>query len=409
MLQRVMIITGESSGELIGSLLGRRLFELHKGIKIAGVGGEKMRAAGIEIIAPIASSFGIVEAIKSYSRIRHTFREVVSKMKSFRPQLIVLIDYPDFNMPLAKTAKKLGIKVLYYVSPQVWAWRSGRINKLRSIVDKMALILPFEQELYAQHNVPAEFVGNPVLNDVEETVRSTMQDKQTVLRQLLDSPELKNRARLALGLDPDRPVVTLMPGSRLHEVQKLLPEISGAAADLKKLMPEVQFVLPMAPNMDRSMFEGFLHGEECRFVQGDSLKCLAASDCAVIASGTSTLQAAMLKVPMVVVYKLSPITFLIGKLVVKVKHISLANLLLDKSCPNDTGFRIKELLQEDACKKNILAEVLKITGSRQYRQDMADALLSVRELFLDHDATARVAEIAEELVISSTTQQQMAL
>ncbi|MDX9713920.1 MAG: lipid-A-disaccharide synthase [Dissulfurispiraceae bacterium] len=404
MLQRVFIITGESSGELIGSLLGRRLFELHEGIKIAGVGGEKMRAAGIEIIAPIASSFGAVEAIRSYPKLRKTFNAVVSALETFNPQVIVLIDYPDFNMPLAGIAKKLGIKVLYYVSPQVWAWRSSRVKKLRRIVDRMALILPFEEEFYRHYDVSAEFVGNPVMNDVEEVVRGIMQNSDEDIRQLLDSPELKGRARLDLGLDPDRPVVTLMPGSRLHEVQKLMPEISGAASDLKKLMPGMQFVLPMAPNMDRAMFEGFLSLDECRFVQGDSLKCLAASDSAVIASGTSTLQAAMLKVPMVVVYKLSPVTFFLGRMIVKVNHISLVNLLLERSCVDDTGFRIKELLQKDASRQNILAELLEITIKQAYRKQMINALTDVRELFLDHDATARVAEIAEELVSSATDQ-----
>lgn len=402
MLQRVMIVTGESSGELIGSLLGRRLFELHKDIKIAGVGGEKMRAAGIEIIAPITSAFGVVEAIRSYPKLKKTFNAVVSALETFNPQLVVLIDYPDFNMPLAKISKKLGIKVLYYVSPQVWAWRSGRVKKLRNTVDRMALILPFEEQFYRHYDVPAEFVGNPVLNDIEETVRSVMQDSSSQLRDLLDSPELKRRARISLGLDPDRPVITLMPGSRIHEVQKLMPEISGVATDLKKQMPALQFVLPMAPNMDESMFKGFLQNGDCIFVRGDSLKCLAASDCAVIASGTSTLQATMLKVPMVVVYKLSPITFFIGKLVVKVNHISLVNLMLERSCPVDKGFRVKELLQKDACKNNILEELLKIKDDAQYRQQMIDALESVRELFLDHDATARVAEIAEELVGSVT-------
>lgn len=403
MLERVMIIAGESSGELYGSLLAKALKARNPNIKISGVGGERMASAGVELISPIASSFGLVEAVKTFGRIRKTFRKILDAFSSFAPQAVVLIDYPDFNIPLAREAGNRNIKVLYYVSPQVWAWRTKRVATIAKLVDRMAVILPFEVDLYRGTGLPCEFVGHPAMDEIAGAGAGP-------------GSVPAGSVKAALGLQPDRPVMVLMPGSRPHEVQKLLPVMAAAAAAVKERYPEYQFVLPVAPNLSpdttgrRSAaappqpgFGDFDHpifrSPDFHFIAGDrSVRALMAADLALIASGTATLQAALSGVPMVVVYKLSYFTYFAARLIVKVKHVSLANILLDKSVRDDSGLRITELLQGDANKDNITKELWRLLDDRVYRDGMILQMGKVRELFLDRSASLRVAEMVEELI-----------
>ncbi len=394
MLERLMIVSGESSGELYGALLAKTLKDRNPEVSIIGVGGERMQSSGVNLISMISSSFGITEAIKTYSEIKGTFKKVVSALKSFNPQVIVLIDYPDFNMKVAREAKKLGIKVLYYVSPQVWAWRKGRVNTIGKLVDKMAVILPFEEEIYRNADIPCEFVGHPVLDEIREVINGSgfrIQD--------IETEELKAAVRKELGLIPDRPVMTLMPGSRAHEIKRLLPVMSDVIRKMEERYPNYQFVMPIAPNLSHDALSLMNELEkntdhELRF-RRHAIKTLIASDIAVIASGTSALQAALVGVPMVVVYKLSPLTYFIGRLIVKVKHISLVNILLDYI--DGQGLRVKELLQKDANIENIVEELSRIITDSNYRNEMVSQMTKVRELFIDREASLRVASIVEEL------------
>jgi lipid-A-disaccharide synthase len=428
MLERLMIVSGESSGEFYGALLAKTLKDRNPDIAIIGVGGDRMQAVGVNLISRISSSFGITEAIKTYSEIKRTFKKVVSALKSFNPQVIVLIDYPDFNMKVAKEAKRLGIKVLYYVSPQVWAWRKGRVNTLGKLVDKMAVILPFEEEIYRNADIPCEFVGHPIMDEIREVLKETedrgqrSEDRtqntehrtQTVMLSHcctvalkksevrssdIVSQELKLKVREDIGLIPDRPVMALMPGSRAHEIKRLLPVMSDVIREMKERYPDYQFVMPIAPNLSHDALSGMNELENnthhaLRFTH-HAIKTLIASDLAVIASGTSALQAALVGVPTVVVYKLSPLTYFIGRLIVKVKHISLANILLDKSVKDESGLRIKELLQDKADKDNIIEELAKVIENNPYREEMKAQLNKVRDLFLNKQASLRVAEIIE--------------
>ncbi len=410
MLKRVMIISGESSGELYGSLLAKTLKERNPSIEITGVGGEKMKSAGVKLISKISSAFGITEAVKTYSEIKKTFKKVISELKSFNPQVIVLIDYPDFNMKVARKAKELGIKVLYYVSPQVWAWRKGRVNTLGKLVDQLAVILPFEEEIYRNANIPCEFIGHPILDEIKEELQSisyTFQDTGT--------PELKAAVRKELRLVPDRPVMTLMPGSRHHEIEKLLPVMLDVMKKMHRLYPDYQFVMPVAPNLNRNALSVMRNElkDKRRIthhasritdkthlslrITNNSIKALMAADLAVIASGTSTLQAALLGIPMVVVYKLSPLTYFIGKLIIKIKHIALVNVILDSSLKDDMGLRVKELLQKDVNKENLLKEINRLINDSEYRNSMLSQFRKTREFFMNKNASLRVAEIIEEL------------
>lgn len=391
-LERLMIVAGESSGELYGAFLATGIRALLPDVRITGIGGDRMAAAGVELITRISSTFGLVEAIRTYRKIRHTFRKAVETLSSFQPQVLVLIDYPDFNLKLAAEAKKKGVKVFYYVSPQVWAWRRGRIYTISKLVDKMAVILPFEEELYKETGLSCEFVGHPVMDEIRQMVGQEGFGLEDV-----GSDDLKKRMKQKLGLDPAKPLLTLMPGSRRHEISRLLPMLSKVVSEMQRKHPEYQYVVPVAPNIDKTLFDGAALPESCRLVQQSSIEALAASDAAVIASGTSTLQAALLGAPMVVVYKLSAFTYFVGKLLVKVKYIGLVNLLLEKSVEGETGLRILELLQDEASVENVLAELSKIIDKRAYRDEMLAQLDGVRKLYAGRRASERVADMVTEL------------
>lgn len=391
-IERVMIIAGESSGELYGAFLARSIAVLSPGVRIIGVGGDRMADAGVELISRISSSFGLIEVIRTYRELRNTFRKAVDALSSFMPQVLVLIDYPDFNLRLATEAKKKGIKVLYYVSPQVWAWRKGRIYTISQLVDKMAVILPFEEGLYRETGLSCEFVGHPVVDEIREII-----EQEGFGPADIGSAELKARMKQKLGLDMSRPVITVMPGSRRHEISRLLPVLVQSISEIQKKYPEYQCVIPVAPNLDKQLFEDSALPDTCRLIQQGAIEALVASDAAVIASGTSTLQAALLETPMVVVYKLSPITFFVGKLIIKVRYIGLVNLLLEKSVQDDTGLRIKELLQDYASAANIFSELCNIIDNRIYRAKMLSQLSKIRGLYKGKRASARVAEMVLEL------------
>lgn len=410
MLNKVMIISGESSGELYGSLLAKALKQRNPIVDITGVGGDRMQAAGVKLISRISSAFGITEALKSYKEIRETFKKTVDALKTFNPQVLILIDYPDFNIRVAKEAKKLGIKILYYVSPQVWAWRKKRVKVIGRLIDKMAVILPFEEEIYRSADIPCEFVGHPILDEIREVI-SEYRRQNTEDRSLnIEQKEIRIKIKKELGLHSDKPVLTLMPGSRKHEAEKLMPVMSEVITEMERLYPDYQFVIPVAPNLDRNTLsimcdelkKHSLQSHHALRITHHAIKALLASDIAVIASGTSTLQAGILGIPTAVVYKLSRLTYFLGRLIVKVKYISLVNILLDYidgqgSRVKGQELRIKELLQKDANAKNIVKELSKIIADSNYRDEMASQLKRLLTLFADKEASRRVAEMVEAL------------
>ncbi|HSB51412.1 MAG TPA: lipid-A-disaccharide synthase [Dissulfurispiraceae bacterium] len=390
MLERVMIIAGESSGELYGALLAKALRSRNPGVAIVGIGGTRMESAGVALISRIASAFGLVEALRSVRRLRASFRAVTSALKSFSPQVVVLIDYPDFNMRVAREARKEGARVLYYVSPQVWAWRSGRVKTLGRLVDMMAVILPFEEEIYRREHIPCEFVGHPVMDEITDILEASGFDADDVGTQ-----PLRSAMRSDLGLEPGRLVMTLMPGSRSHEIERHLPVFREVASSLLRKYPHYQIVVPVAPNLGKSL-PGELSGlKGCILLDGKSVKALLASDVALVASGTSTLQCALLKVPMVVVYKLSPLSYLIGRLLVKVEHFSLVNVLLDRSARSTARLRVRELLQREVTSEAVISEIVRLIEDQRYRADIITHLDMVRELFLHKSASLQVADMVE--------------
>ena len=421
-MNAVMIVTGESSGELYGSLLAKELKSRKPDLRIIGVGGERMDKAGVELVSSTSDALGLVEAVSAYRKVSDAFKKTVNSIKKLRPAVVVLVDYPDFNIRIAKVAKSFGTKILYYVSPQVWAWRKGRVKKIASIVDRMAVILPFEEEIYRDAGLKCEFVGHPVLEEIESILDSEVKNLPPPHAPLANNPPipplvkggkggfersrnveiigsgLRTYFKAALGLNPDKPLLSLLPGSRHNELSRLLPLMIDVVRQFKSdheinSAADYQFCIPLAPNTDEKRYGdhlGALEQEGVFIKKGESVKVLAASDMAVVASGTATLQTAFLEVPMVVVYKLSPITYHLAKRVLDVKYISLVNILSGRGV-------VTELLQDQANPDEIIKQLKRILFDAKYREDMLDSFKLIKEPFSGKKPSTRVAEIVMEM------------
>ncbi|GAB4390024.1 MAG: lipid-A-disaccharide synthase [Thermodesulfovibrionales bacterium] len=370
-----MIVAGESSGELYGSLLASSIKGLWPEARVLGIGGEKMRKAGVEVVSGIAGAFGLTEAVSSYRSLRDTFAKAVAALEKERPDVAVLIDYPEFNLRLARHARRLGVPVLYYVSPQVWAWRRGRVRTIAGLVRKMAVILPFEEPIYRDAGLECEFVGHPITDEMK------------------DLPAAGAEAKARLGLDASMPLLALLPGSRRHELKRLLPLMLGVVRRSRREFPDYGFFMPLAPDVDEGLFAGQiedLRGEGVTVRKENALIALLASEAAVIASGTATLQAALLGTPTVVVYRVFPLTYFIGRRVIDVKYITLANLLLDKEA-------LPELIQGRANPEEVVKELKAILTDEGRREAMERDLQAVRAMFAGRRPSERVARMAGEI------------
>jgi lipid-A-disaccharide synthase len=392
-----MIIAGESSGELYGSLLAKELIKKSDNIQLIGIGGERMKETGVELISSISDAFGLTEALKSLKKLKRAYNNSLSTIKTRKPDVLVLIDYPDFNLKLAKEAKKLGIKILYYVSPQVWAWRRGRVRKIAEIVDMIAVILPFEEKIYKDAGVRCEFVGHPVMEEIEEVSNLYFEKNQSFSFSI--DAGFRNFFKTSIGARTDSQLIALLPGSRPHELEKLLPLMIDIVKKFKSdtnifSKSKFQFCMPLAPNVDENRYSILLDelkNEGVLISKGNSVKVLASSDIAVVASGTATLQTALLEVPMIVVYKLSPLTFFLGKKIIRVSHISLVNIL---SGNKDV---VKELLQDNANPAEVLKELKRIIFDTTYKNEMLNNLRKIKSLFAGKKPSERVADIVLEL------------
>ncbi len=367
-----MIVAGERSGDVYGAGLAAALRERLGGVEIFGCGGDAMRRAGVEttVDAHVVAVAGIVEVVSSLPRIYRAFRTLLADVDRRRPQLAVLIDFPDFNLRLAKKLKHRGIPVVYFVSPQVWAWRPGRVKQIKATVAKMLCLFDFEEELYRHAGVPVEYVGHPLVDLVKPT---------------LSRPEFFAKA----GLDLNTPTVALLPGSRQKEVVFNLPCMLDAATRLA-LARKIQFVIPVAetlepPWLEATLREHYVGRAVVRTVTGSTYDVLHHSDVAVVASGTATLEAALSERPMVVVYRVSSLTWLIGKLLVKVPHYSMVNLLARKPL-------VPELMQNEFTAQSVAARVEYLLDSPEARHTMAQELRSLRTRLGPGGAIGRAAD-----------------
>ncbi len=321
-----MIVAGEASGDLHGANLVREALKIDPELHFLGIGGQRMREAGVETLVDAAKMavVGLVEVVAHFDVIFHAYSVLKKIIATDPPDLLILIDYPDFNLRIARLAKARGVKVLYYISPQVWAWRVGRVKKIGRLVDRMAVVFPFEVPFYEREGVPVSFVGHPLVDIVHPT---------------RDHAE----ALASFGLDPGRPTVGLFPGSRKSEVRTLLPTILATATLLRKRFPDVQFLLPLASSLTRADLAPWLEGAgiEVTVVEGRGYDVMQACDAIVTVSGTVTLEIALIGVPMVIIYRVSPLTYTVGKRLIRVDHIGLCNIVAGERV-------VQELIQHDA-------------------------------------------------------------
>lgn len=365
--KKVMICAGESSGELYGAMLSRQLTTNWPDVKIFGIGGPRMKSEGVSLIAPITHILGLVEVLKHLAEIRRTFKKAEEALLKEKPDVLVLIDYPDFNIALAKKAKSAGIPILYYVSPQVWAWRSGRIKTIAALVNRIAVLFPFEVDYYRKAGLPCEFVGHPIVERIH--ISGT-------------KAELKKN----LGLDPDREAVALLPGSRPNEIQKHRTVLGKVAEMIHKQYPDMQVVVPLVSG---SAFTETIP-DYMNIVYDATTEALACSVAAAVTSGTATLETAVVGTPMVVFYKISPLTFFIGKLLTRVRFISLVNILSGREV-------VKELLQDEANAAAIFSELTRIIEDGSYRDSMIEGLNAIRDMMSGKKPSTRVASIIGEM------------
>ncbi|WP_026841534.1 lipid-A-disaccharide synthase [Citrifermentans bremense] len=372
----VMIVAGEASGEMYGASIATEIRALAPETRFFGMGGGNMRKAGVETLvdADTMAVMGLVEVVAHLPVIVNGFNTLKNKLRSDLPDLLILIDYPDFNLRLAKVAKKAGVKVLYFISPQVWAWRSGRVKGIGRVVDMMAVLFPFEVPFYQSAGVPVTFVGHPLL----DLVRPTMK---------------RDEALSSLGLDPQRRCVGLFPGSRKSEIGKLLGIILEAAGILKERMPELQFVLPLASSLRREDLAPYLSGSkvEVKVVSGRNHDVMTACDAAVCASGTVVMEMALVGTPHVIIYKMSTFTYEVGKRVINVPHIGISNIVAEKRM-------VRELVQHEAEPVAIADEVDALLNDAAYATEMREGFAAMRVKLGSGGALGRVARLAMEMM-----------
>ncbi len=374
--RRALIVAGESSGDLHGSNLLRAAAELDPQLQFFGVGGERMRAAGCEIVFPSdqLSVMGLVEVFGQLPRLLARFRQLKAILHGTeRPDLLVLIDFPDFNLRLAKVAKGLGVPVLYYISPKVWAWRSGRAKTIAARVDRLALIFPFEPEIYARLGVQATYVGNPLLDEFAA-----------------NRPD--GSLRHQLGLSAEQQVVGIFPGSRNSELKYIFPTLRETVRRLSQQKSELKFVLPLAPSLSRQFFEQQIEagGLPIEIVEKNIYEVAAACDAVLTVSGTVTLQIALTGTPMAILYKVAPLSYQIGKRLIKIEHAGLTNIVAGKGI-------VREFIQDAANPVALSEEMLRLLDDADYIAAMRQELHRVQQLLGEPGCSARVARMASEM------------
>ncbi|MEK7705253.1 MAG: lipid-A-disaccharide synthase [Myxococcota bacterium] len=368
----ILIVAGEASADQHGAKVLARLRADRPDVTSFGVGGEALCAEGLTPVARAEdiSVAGLTEVLFAIPRILGIMRRLERTAMERRPQVAVLIDLPDFNLRLAKRLKRLGIPVVYYISPQVWAWRPKRVEQIRRIVDKMLVILPFEEAFYRQHGIDAEFVGHPLVEDLPQTTNALA-------------------ARVSLGLgEAEGPIVALLPGSREKEVARHLPTMLLALRLLRDSIPKLRAVLPIASTIARDAVLALIreHGADVTVVNGRATEALIASDAAVVCSGTATLQTALLERPMVVVYRVSWLTYQIVRRLVRVGFISLVNLIAGREL-------VRELIQRDMTAANIASAVRPLLVDRRAHDALQGELHALREKLGGPGAAVRVAQV----------------
>ena len=372
----VFFSAGESSGDQHAGSMFLELKKQRPDIKGIGMGGPKMKLAGIDVRydSSAIAVIGVVEVIKHYGEIRRALATMKRLLLQEQPNLLVCVDYKEFNFKLASFAKLNGIKVLFYVSPQVWAWRAGRVKKYGAVIDMMAVIFPFEVPYYEAERVPVRYVGHPSVDKVR--------------------PQYSKAEALSLfGLDPTKPIIGILPGSRRNEIERMLPVMLTAAQKLQNSFPDAQFLLPQADSLPDNLITEHLSSAQIKVsvIKKQPYDVIQCCDAIMTTSGTATLEIALLGIPMVIAYKLSPLTYWLGKQLVKTLFIGLPNIMLGKLI-------VKELIQHEANAENLATELTRILKDQAYAEKIREDLFQVKQRLGAGGGSKNMALLALEMI-----------
>jgi len=379
----ILIVAGEASGDLLGSALVNELKTLQPNIAFWGIGGKSMKSSGVNIVFHVndLGVTGFTEVVLKFRHILKVFRSILSEATTRKPDLAILIDYPDFNLRLAKRLKKMKIPVVYYVSPQMWAWRSGRVKIIKKYIAKMMVLFPFEETWYRQRGAEAKFVGHPVLDRVR------------------DIPDKKSCRKL-IGIRDDEFVIAMLPGSRFNEVKRTLPVMLKANDDLLKKTnaltqngKKIRFIIPLAETMPEDLLPVDLANRvnPVKCIMGKTMQIVKAADFAWVTSGTASLETALLHTPQIVVYKTSFASYTLAKLLIKVDFISIANLILKSPVA-------KELIQKSFNAENLITETLRFMNSEETIRENQIILKKLDDKFGSTGASKRAANTVLEVL-----------
>ena len=380
-MTEILLVSGEASGDIHGANLIKQLKRTAHDLKFTAVGSNKMRAEGASILFDIKnlSVMGILEVVKKIPTIFWLFRRIKHYIRTHKPRLVVLIDAPDFNLRLAKKIRSEGVKIIYYISPTVWAWRYGRIETIKKYVDKMLVILPFEEEIYRRENVPVTYVGHPLLDELKGFLPEAPKEL----------PYHKNSYTIAI-----------LAGSRQYEISFLINPILEACTLIKEKIPNVNFVISKADTISEDFLKSKVGNFPVSITTEPVKKFMGHCDVAIVKSGTSTLEVGLFCVPMVIIYKFSWLTYFIAKYIVRVKkqQFGLVNILAKQNI-------VKELFQSEVTAINIAHEVLQFLTDKSYYDTTSEKLFQLRDVLKNKEASENAAnEIKEFIQVSPSTQ-----
>lgn len=380
-IKRLVIVAGEESGDMHAASFIRELTSRHPNIEISGIGGKHMQDAGVHLISDLArfGVTGLSEVVRHFRVIRRAFTDIKLHLTANKPDLLVLVDYPGFNLRLAKFAKHvLGIRVIYYISPQIWAWKANRIKTIQECVDHMAVILPFEKKLYERANVPVSFVGHPLVKSMPrcDDIQST---------------------RKQLNLPQDKRLVAMLPGSRTHEIERLMPVLRDTAQMLFNQFNDLHFVIPIAPTIDPALVASYFANTTIPYslINAQAVETVSCSDCVVVASGTASLECALLTIPMCIIYKASLLTYVAAAKLIKVNYLGLCNLLQNQMI-------VPELLQYDCNTIELTRVMLNLLNDEALKQRMIDRLQQLKRSLSGHVADCTIYELIERYLFDNT-------
>jgi len=370
-----MIIAGEASGDLHGSGLVRELKSKKPDLQIFGIGGDKMQQQGMKLLYHVneMSVLGFWDVLKQFRFFKKVYKNLVNKLNQEKPAVLVLIDYPGLNLKLAKAAQQRGIKVFYYIAPQVWAWGAKRVKKIAATVNKMAVIIPFEEKMYRDAGVDATFVGHPLL-------------------EILNIKSTRKKFFTEHGLNSEFKTVGLLPGSRPLEVKRLLPEMLQTAEQLKKQHPDIQVVIGKADSVSLENYKQLI-SEKCnvQLLENCTYEIMKHSDLLIVASGTATLESALFETPLIIVYKVDALSYLIGKQLVKIDSIGLVNVIAEKKI-------VPEFIQKQFCEKNLIHEMEDLIFNKNRRTKIIQDIKEIKQKLGQAGASERTANMILKMI-----------